>query len=76
TVSVEIYIGLTFQSKVPNGGSLVGTASVKVKIKIVFFSVSVSVSMHKELAGSDPTFAQMVEPKHWEEYCGAFALEP
>jgi hypothetical protein len=75
TVSVEIYIGLTFQSKVPNGGSLVGTASVKVKIKIAFFSVSVSVSMHKELAGSDPTFAQLVEPKHWEEYCGAFALE-
>jgi hypothetical protein len=75
TVSIEIYIGLTFQSKLPNGGTLTGTASVKVKIKIAFFSVSVSVSMHKELAGSDPTFAQMIEPEHWEEYCGAFALE-
>lgn len=75
TVSVELYIGLNFQSKLPNGGTLSGTASVKVKIKIVFFSVSVSVSMHRELAGSDPTFQQLIGPGDWAEYCGAFAPE-
>ncbi len=75
TVSVELYIGLSFKSKLPNGGSLVGTASVKVKIKIVFFSVSVSVSMSREIAGSDPTFLQMVGLDEWAEYCDAFAPE-
>ncbi len=75
TVSIELYLGLTFQSKVPNGGSLSGTASVKVKIKIVFFSVSVSVSIHREFAGSDPTFLQLIGPDDWAEYCDAFALE-
>jgi hypothetical protein len=75
TVSIELYVGLTFQSKLPNGGTLSGTASVKVKIKIVFFSVSVSVSIHRELAGSDPTFVQLIGQGDWAEYCGAFALE-
>jgi hypothetical protein len=77
SVSIELYVGLSFQSNkaLPHGGMLYGTASVKVKIKIVFFSVSVSVSIEREFAGSDPTFSEMLTPGDWAGYCNAFALE-
>ena len=77
TVSVELYVGLSYQSNkaLAHGGKLFGTASIKVKIKIAFFSTSVSVSIEREFAGSDPTFAQMVTQGDWSDYCGAFALE-
>lgn len=77
TVSVELYVGLSYQSNkaLAHGGKLFGTASVTVKIKIVFFSTSVSVSIEREFAGSDPTFIEMVTQDDWSEYCGAFALE-
>ena len=77
SVSIELYVGLTYQSDKtkPHGGKLYGTASVKVKIKIVFFSISVSVSIEREFAGSDPTFAAMLTAGDWAEYCDAFALE-
>jgi hypothetical protein len=77
TVSVELYVGLGFESDKakPHGGHLYGTASLKVKIKIAFFSTSVSVSIEREFAGSDPTFIQTVSADDWAEYCGAFALE-
>ena len=77
TVSVELYVGLGFESDKakPHGGHLYGTASLTVKIKIVFFSTSVSVSIEREFAGSDPTFIETVSPGDWAEYCGAFALE-
>jgi len=77
TVSVELYVGLSFQSNkaLAHGGKLYGTASVKVKIKIVFFSTTVSVSIEREFAGSDPTFSQMLTQDDWADYCGAFAPE-
>ncbi len=77
TVSVELYVGLGFESdkSQPHGGHLFGTASVKVKIKIAFFSKTVSVSIEREFAGSDPSFATMVSQSDWSEYCGAFAAE-
>ena len=78
SVSVELYIGLSYESDKgkPHGGFLYGTASIKVKIKIVFFSISVSISIEREFAGSDPTFVEMIGPGDWGEYCGAFAPEP
>jgi hypothetical protein len=77
TVSVELYIGLSFESDKgkPHGGKLYGTASVKVKIKIAFFSISVGVSIERELAGSDPTFTDLLTGGDWAEYCDAFAAE-
>ena len=78
SVSVELYVGLTYASKGmgEHGGHLYGTASVKVKIKICFFSISVSISIEREFAGSDPTFVDMIGPGEWGDYCGAFAPEP
>lgn len=78
SVSIELYVGLSFESdkNKPHGGYLYGTASVRVKIKIVFFSISVSVSIEREFAGSDPTFSAMLTAGDWGEYCNAFAPEP
>lgn len=76
SVSVELYVGLGYIQAKAEGGYLYGTASVKVKIKIVFFSISVSISIERKFAGSDPTFAEMLGPGEWSEYCGAFAPEP
>jgi hypothetical protein len=77
SVSVELYVGLTFDSNKdhPHGGKLYGTASVKVKIKIAFFSTSVSVSIEREFAGSDPKFKEMLTQDDWSDYCAAFAPE-
>lgn len=78
SVSVELYIGLSYESDKgkPHGGKLYGTASVKVKIKIAFFSMSVSISIEREFAGTDPTFKEMLTAGDWAEYCDAFAPEP
>jgi hypothetical protein len=75
TVSVELYIGLTFSSKgmrYPDRAVLFGQARVTVKVKLLFFSKSVSIEMEREFAGSDPTFRDVVSLPQWAEYCGAF----
>jgi len=75
TVSVEFYLGLTYESKgmpAPHGGKLWGQARLTVKIKILFFSTSVGISMEKIFAGSDPTFRLLIAPDDWTAYCGAF----
>jgi hypothetical protein len=78
TVSLELYLGLSYATKgiSPHGGHLWGQASVKVKIEILFFSMSVSVSIEREFAGSDPKFRQMLAPADWETYADAFAAYP
>jgi hypothetical protein len=78
TVSVELYIALTFASKGSgaHGGMLWGQASITVKIKIAFFSMSVSVGIEREFAGSDPIFSETVSPANWLDYCESFADYP
>ena len=88
TVSVEFYMGLTYNSL---RNSVTGRASVTVAVKVLFFSQSVSLSVEKEFAGpggsaqlaalaiaSDAarpasTFDQLVAPADWATYCAAFA---
>ena len=79
SVSVEFYLGLTFESKgtgTVHDGKLWGEARLTLKISIAFFSISVGVSMQKEFAGSDPTFRQLMAFDDWKDYCGAFADYP
>lgn len=81
TVSVELYIALTFTSKgfdppAPHEGMLWGQASITVKIKIVFFTIKVSVGIEREFAGSDPKFIESVSPVDWIDYCESFADYP
>lgn len=75
TVSVELYVALSYASKTApeHAGQLWGQASVSVKIKIAFFSKSVSISIEREFAGSDPKFIETVSPADFIDYCAAFA---
>jgi hypothetical protein len=75
TVSVELYVALSYASKTSaeHAGKLWGQASISVKIKIAFFSKSVSISIEREFAGSDPKFFETVSPAVWSEYCATFA---
>jgi hypothetical protein len=84
SVSMEFYLALNavYETvQLGNGSSelkvtkMEGVATLKVKIEILFFSKTVSVSVRREFAGADadPTFAQMVLPEDWNEYCLAFA---
>ncbi|BCA37052.1 hypothetical protein BwiPL1_54340 (plasmid) [Bacillus wiedmannii] len=81
SVSVEFYLGFTFNDKSnqndPNDhrGEVWGQASVTVGVKVAFFSKSITLTVERKFAGpgGDPTFEQMVGLKDWEEYCCAFA---
>ena len=75
SVSVEFYMGLEYANKDAGGGysSLKGVATLKVEIEILFFSTSVDITMERTFAGSDPTFAQVMDQDNWSDYCAAFA---
>jgi hypothetical protein len=79
TVSLEFYLALNAVFETVAGEmkatKMEGVATLKVKIEILFFSKTVSVTVRRTFAGADadPTFAQMVLPEDWNEYCLAFA---
>ncbi len=79
SVSLEFYLALEAMFETVNGERKVvkmqGVAKLKVKIEILFFSKTVSITVRREFAGADadPTFAEMVLPEDWNEYCLAFA---
>jgi hypothetical protein len=72
TISAEFYMGLTYESAT---NKVWGQATLTVKIEILFFSMSVGLSVERRFAGSgaDPTFSQIMDENHWDEYCDAFA---
>jgi hypothetical protein len=70
TLSMEFYLGLTYQ----NPGQAYGEASVTVSISVLFFSTSVTATYQKTIGGgSDPDFAQAISKADWDVYCEAFA---
>jgi hypothetical protein len=70
TLSMEFYLGLTYQDP----GQAFGVASVTVSISVLFFSASVTATYQKTIGGgSDPDFAQAISQTDWDEYCEAFA---
>jgi len=70
-ISVEFYMGLTYQSD----GSLYGEASVEVEVSIAFFSKSVTLHTTRQFAGSsnDPLIADVYSEQDWNNYLLAFA---
>jgi hypothetical protein len=72
SISVEFYMGLTYES---TGGhsKVYGDATLTVSVSVLFFSASVSLSVHREFAGSDPTFRDEINPVAWQDYLDAFA---
>jgi len=76
SISAEFNLSLDYQSK-PNAGgrsTVGGTATLRVEISIAFFSTSAQLSVHREFAGADPSFADMIpDQPTWQAYCDAFA---
>jgi hypothetical protein len=83
TVSLEFYLALTAiyvektlgtGEKVKKVEKMEGVASLKVKVEVLFFSKTVTVTVRRQFAGADadPTFAEMIPPEDWQEYCLAF----
>jgi len=73
TVSVEFYLGLTYESAPTS--HVWGEASMTVEIEILFFSVSVSLTVRREFAGGseDISFDGMISRNDWDDYLAAFA---
>jgi hypothetical protein len=70
-ISVEFYMGLTYQSD----GSLFGEAEVEVSVKIAFFSKSVTLHTSRQFAGAsnDPLISDVYTEQDWNNYLLAFA---
>ncbi|MFC9392622.1 hypothetical protein ACFTWS_05575 [Streptomyces sp. NPDC057027] len=70
-ISVEFYLGLTYEPP----KTLRGTATVTVRVRVAFFSKSVSMSLERSFSGGDdPDFAKAFPTAHpWQERCAAFA---
>ncbi|MFF7755723.1 hypothetical protein ACFZCP_42435 [Streptomyces sp. NPDC007971] len=74
TVSVEFYLELAYE-KHSRASVVRGKGTLTVSVRIAFFSKSVSLELERSFSGApaDPTFADCVLPRHWHEYCPAFA---
>jgi hypothetical protein len=74
TLSVEFYLGFTFY---PAGGGadckIAGEASITVEVDVLMFSASVSLSLRREFGDPTVSFADLIGPGDWNEYCDAFA---
>ncbi|MFF3603718.1 hypothetical protein [Streptomyces sp. NPDC002463] len=70
-ISVEFYLGLTYEPP----KTLRGTATVTVRVRVAFFSKSVAMSLERSFSGGDdPDFAKAFpNPRPWQERCAAFA---
>jgi hypothetical protein len=79
TVSLELYIGLTYLAVPGQPGKLIGQARVTLTVSVLFFSASFTyVAEHRFSGGpaGDPTFEdQMPTQTLWDEYATAFAVE-
>ncbi|MDB5056698.1 MAG: hypothetical protein JWO59_170, partial [Chloroflexi bacterium] len=72
SVSIELYLGLTYQNKGGHGVAY-GQATLTLEVSVLFFSKSFSVGVEREIAGSDPRFIDQISGGDWGEYLAAFA---
>jgi hypothetical protein len=71
TVSVEFYLGFTYYAGTPC--KIAGEALVTVEVDVLMFSESVSLSLRREFSDPRLSFADLIKPNDWIEYCDAFA---
>lgn len=72
TISVEFYLGLTWESGPPD--RVWGEAKVTVKVEILFFSKSFTLTVRKEFVDPPPPkLKEVIEQPEWMEYRRAFA---
>lgn len=74
TVTAEFYLELTYE-KHGHESVVRGRGTLTVGVRIAFFSKSVELTLERSFSGApgDPSFAECVQPRHWHEYCLAFA---
>lgn len=73
TVSVEFYLGLTYDAK---RNKAWGEASMTVEVEVLFFSADVTLTVRREFAGdaADPTLSDTLSLDEWDQdYIAAFA---
>ncbi len=71
-ISCEIYLGFEYHSETDK---CIGRASFYLEIEIFgFITIPVSAEVERKFGGeNDPTFAQLMSPSDWTEYCTAYA---
>lgn len=71
SISCELYLGFEYY---PQQDKCIGTAKFYLEIEVLFFTISVKAEVERRFGGeSDPTFAQLMSPPDWTEYCNAYA---
>ncbi|HVR18120.1 MAG TPA: hypothetical protein VMS65_00445, partial [Polyangiaceae bacterium] len=75
TISITLYLGLTYHAGGDENGKVQGQASLTVKVDLTLFSKSVTLSVERSFGGgaNDPPFGELVAPADWLEYSEAFA---
>jgi hypothetical protein len=71
SASVEFYLGFTYFSG-PQC-SIAGEATITIEVHVLFFSASVSASLRREFGDPTISFAALIGPTDWDDYCNAFA---
>lgn len=71
-ISIEIYLGFEYHTK---SDKCVGEASFFMEIEIFgFITIPIKAKVRRAFGGeADPTFAQLMGPPDWAEYCSAYA---
>ena len=71
SASIEFYLGFTYyfgpQCKIA------GEATVTIEVHVLMFSASVSASLRREFGDPVISFADLIGPGDWDNYCDAFA---
>ena len=71
SITCELYLGFEYYSE-PD--KCIGRARFFLEIEIFIFSITVEAEVERRFGGEDdPTFAQMMSPGDWAEYCNAYA---
>jgi hypothetical protein len=71
SITVELYIALTYKDP----GKAYGKAKFTISVAISVLSMTFEFEAERELAGAgaDPGFADQISPADWSAYCGAFS---
>ncbi len=71
SISCELYLGFKHD---PLTDKCIGQAKFFLEIEIFIFSFPIEAVVERRFGGeSDPTFAQLMAPPAWTEYCNAYA---
>jgi hypothetical protein len=71
SASIEFYLGFTYYFGPPC--KIAGEATITIEVHVLMFSASVSASLRREFGDPVISFADLIGPGDWNQYCDAFA---